>query len=179
MTKPTTRPQGQRKPRRKGGATKDAERRALAKAHAWPERPAPSSRPGFSILHADGGARGAPGPAAIGYLIDAEDGTRVAEHAEAIGVATAAEAEYRALLAGLVRAHELGITRVLARSDSRLLIGHVDGERHIRSPALLALEAQISDRRMQIGTVLFEWIPEAANGDAHQLVARALIATPS
>jgi ribonuclease HI len=129
---------------------------------------------GFAVLHVDGGARGAPGPAAIGYLIDDEAGVRVAEHAETIGTSTAAEAEYRALLAGLWRARELGLGRVVARSDSRLLVGHVNGERHIRSARLLALEAEISDCRMRIGSVVFEWIPATANGEAHELVARAL-----
>lgn len=131
------------------------------------------------MLHVDGGARGAPGPAAIGYVVDDDEGVRLVEHAEAIGTTSAAEAEYRALLAGLTHAYELGLARVTARSDSRLLIGHVNGERHIRNPRLLALEAEIADRRMRIGTVLFEWIPAAANGEAHQLVARALDAPRS
>ena len=107
---------------------------------------------------------GAPGPAAIGYVVEDEAGVRLAEHAEAIGTTTAAEAEYRALLAGLIRAHELGLSRVTARSDSKLLIAHVNGERHIRNSRLLELEADIADRRMRIGTVLFEWIPATANG---------------
>jgi probable phosphoglycerate mutase len=132
------------------------------------------ARPGFAVLHVDGGARGAPGPAAIGYVVEDEEGVRLAEHAEAIGTTTAAEAEYRALLAGLIRAHELGVSRVAARSDSKLLIAHVNGERHIRNSRLLELEADIADRRTQIGTVLFEWIPAAANGVAHQLVAGVL-----
>ncbi len=170
----TSRPQGRRRPRRKGRATKDAERRALAKANAGPARPARRPTPGFAVLKVDGGARGAPGPAAIGYLLDDEAGNRLAEEAEGIGSATAAEAEYRALLAGLTRAHELGLSRLIARSDSRLLIGHVNGERHIRSPRLIALEGDITDRRMQIGTVIFEWIPSTENGEAHELVASAL-----
>ena len=126
------------------------------------------------MLHVDGGARGAPGPAAIGYVLDDASGQRIAEHAEAIGIAAAAEAEYRALLAGLARALELGLSRVAARSDSRLLIGHVGGEQSIRSPRLVALAAEIDDMRMRLGTVLFEWIPESANGAAHELVARVL-----
>jgi ribonuclease HI len=166
--------QGRRRPRRKGRATKDAERRAIAKANAKPARPPRAAMPGFAVLHVDGGARGAPGPAAIGYLLDDEAGVRLAEHAEAIGTSSAAEAEYRALLAGLRRAHELGLDRVTARSDSRLLIAHVNGERHIRNPRLLALEADIGDTRMRIGTVLFEWIPATANGEAHRLVAGVL-----
>lgn len=167
-------PQGPRRPRRKGRATKDAERRALAKAHASPARPVKQARPGFTVLHVDGGARGAPGPAAIGYVVEDEEGVRLAEHAEAIGTTTAAEAEYRALLAGLICAHELGVSRVAARSDSKLLIAHVNGERHIRNSRLLELEADIAERRTQIGTVLFEWIPATANGVAHQLVAGVL-----
>lgn len=167
-------PYGRRRPRRKGRATKDAERRALAKAHARPIRPVGAARPGFAVLHVDGGARGAPGPAAIGYIVDDEAGVRLAEHAEAIGTNSAAEAEYRALLAGLARAHELGLARIAARSDSRLLIAHVNGERNIRNPRLLELEADIADLRMRIGTVLFEWIPATANGEAHQLVASVL-----
>jgi ribonuclease HI len=167
-------PHGRRRPRRKGRAAKDAERRAIAKANAKPARPVAAAMRGFAVLHVDGGARGAPGPAAIGYLLDDEAGVRLAEHAEAIGATSAAEAEYRALLAGLERAHELGLERVAARSDSRLLIAHVNGERHIRNGRLLALEADITDTRMRIGTVLFEWIPAAANGEAHRLVARVL-----
>ena len=167
-------PYGRRRPRRKGRAAKDAERRAIAKANAEPARPVKAARPGFAVLHVDGGARGAPGPAAIGYLLDDEAGVRLAEHAEAIGATSAAEAEYRALLAGLERAHELGLDRVAARSDSRLLIAHVNGESHVRNSRLLALEADITDTRMRIGTVLFEWIPAAANGEAHRLVTRVL-----
>jgi ribonuclease HI len=174
----SSKPHGRRRPRRKGRATKDAERRALAKANARLDRPVRPPTPGFAVLHADGGSRGAPGPAAIGYLIDDEAGVRLAEHAEAIGTTSAAEAEYRALLAGLTHACELGLARVAARSDSRVLIGHVNGERHIRNPRLLALEADIADRRMRIGTVIFEWIPATANGEAHRLVARVLESAP-
>jgi ribonuclease HI len=165
---------GRRRPRRKGRPTKDAERRALAKAHARPARPVGPAPPRFAVLHADGGARGAPGPAAIGYVLDDESGIRIAEHAEAIGVASAAVAEYRAVLAGLLRAHELGLVRVAARSDSRLLIAHVNGDSHIRNRRLVALQAEIVDVCTRIGTVVFDWIPADSNGVAHQLVAGAL-----
>jgi len=168
------RPQGRRRPRRKGGATKDTQRRALAKAHARSDRPTVPPRPGFALLCTDGGARGTPGPAAIGYVIDDHAGVRVAEHAERIGTTTAAEAEYRALLAGLARAHELGFRRVTARSDSKLLIAHVNGNGHVRNARLLGLAAEITDWRMRIGTVLFDWVPATANGGAHRLVADAL-----
>jgi ribonuclease HI len=168
-----------RRPRRAGRATKDAERRALAKANARPARPIRAAPRHYAILHADGGARGAPGPAAIGYVIDDESGVRLAEHGATIGVASAVVAEYQAVLAGLTSAHELGLTHVAARSDSRLLIAHVNGESRIRNPRLLDLEAEISDVRMRIGTVRFDWIPADANGTAHELVARALAIRPA
>jgi ribonuclease H / adenosylcobalamin/alpha-ribazole phosphatase len=174
MTDLPGKPQGRRRPRRKGRATKDAERRALAKAHAKPERPVKRPKPGFAVLHADGGATQAPAEAAIGYVLDDGEGVRLAEHGEAIGPASAAEAEYRALLAGLTRAHELGLTQLVARSDSRLLIGHLSGERQVRSRRLAGLGDEIDERRMQIGTVLFEWIPATATREAHQRVALAL-----
>jgi ribonuclease HI len=125
-------------------------------------------------LDVDGGARGAPGPAAIGYLISDERGVRLAEHAESIGTATAAEAEYRALLAGLGRARQLGLTQVTARSDPRLLIAHVNGESRVRNARLQALATEITDGRMRIGTVVFQWIPAAANQEAHRLAAGVL-----
>jgi probable phosphoglycerate mutase len=167
------RPQARRRPRRKGRASSDGARRALAKRHALAAVKPP--REGFAVLHADGGARGMPGPAAIGYVLDAEAGVRLAEQAESIGTSTAAEAEYRALLSGLAHAHRLGLTRVIARSDSRLLVAHINGERDVRNPQLLALGAQISDLRMRIGAVIFEWVPANANTDAHELVAARLV----
>ena len=63
-------------------------------------------------LFTDGGARGNPGPAASAYVIEAEDGTVLAAHGEAIGVATNNVAEYRALLAGLERVRDLGLDGV-------------------------------------------------------------------
>src|SRR5205085_3084244 len=60
-------------------------------------------------LSTDGGARGNPGPAAYGYVLEAEDGTVLDARGEKIGVATNNVAEYRALVAGLEKALELGI----------------------------------------------------------------------
>jgi ribonuclease HI len=126
------------------------------------------------VLYADGGARESPATAAIGYLLEDDTGVRLVEHGEAIGATSATEAEYRALLAGLVHIDELGLDRVTARSDSRLLIEHLNGERQVRNPRLVDLKDAIVERRTCIGTVLFEWIPASANQSAHQLVARVL-----
>ena len=55
------------------------------------------------MLWCDGGSRGNPGPAAVGYVLEDEGGHLLEELGEQIGVATATEAEYRALIAGLRR----------------------------------------------------------------------------
>ena len=73
-------------------------------------------------LFTDGGARGNPGPAAFAYVLEAEDGTVLAAHGEAFGVATNNVAEYRALVAGLAKAVELQVPEVEVVSDSELLV---------------------------------------------------------
>jgi ribonuclease HI len=167
-------PQRRRPPRRKGRANSDAERRALAKAHVRPLRPVDDAPPGFAVLHCDGGARGVPGPAATAYVIDDAEGTRIHACAEAIGPATAAVAEYRAVLAGLEAARDLGLSRVAVRCDSRLLVDHLRGERHARNPRLVALGADILEAATRIGTVRFDWIAAESNAVAHALVAGVL-----
>src|SRR4051794_19894959 len=123
-------PQRRRPDRRRGRANSDAERRALAKAsgrRATPPTRVP--RAGFAVLATDGGSRGNPGPAAIGYVLAAADGAVLAARGEAIGVAGANVAEYRALLAGLEHAVGLGLDRVEARCDARLIVEQVTGGR--------------------------------------------------
>src|SRR5690242_3379843 len=78
-------PQRRRPARRHGRANSDAERRALAKAGGRRTGPPPRPpRAGYALLWTDGGSRGNPGPAAIGYVLAAADGTLLAAHGEAI-----------------------------------------------------------------------------------------------
>jgi ribonuclease H / adenosylcobalamin/alpha-ribazole phosphatase len=147
----------------------------LAKANARPSRWAnPRVRAGFAALTADGGARESPPAAAIGYVLRAVDGSTIAAHAEAIGVVSAVVAEYRALLAGLQHAYELGLERVDARSDSRLLVSHLTGERVPGNPKLVALGNEILELTTRIGSVTINWTPSDSNGAAHALVTDAL-----
>src|SRR4051794_27112467 len=107
--RPSDNPAVPRKPRRKGGTLKDGERRQLARAsrHADDPRALPAP-PGRALLLCDGGSRGNPGTAAAAAVLLARDGAQVASRAELIGHASAAEAEYRAILIGLelARAHD-------------------------------------------------------------------------
>src|SRR5919198_695072 len=94
-------------------------------------------------LSTDGGARGNPGPAAYGYVLEALDGTVLDARGEAIGVATNNVAEYRALVAGLQAALSRGVTELEVVSDSELLVKQMRGEYRVKNAALreLSLEA--------------------------------------
>ncbi len=109
-------------------------------------------------------------------MLNATDGSVLEAHAELIGVVSATVAEYRALLAGLQRAYQLGLERVDARSDSRVVVSHLSGERKPTNPKLVALAGEILDLTTRIGSVTVTWIPSDANGAAHGLVADALAA---
>jgi ribonuclease HI len=172
-------PQRRRPARRRGLANSDAERRALAKASGRRSGPPPRApRRGYAVLSTDGGSRGNPGPAAIGYVVTAASGTLLAAHGEAIGVAGANVAEYRALLAGLQHASGLGLDRVEARCDARLVVEQVTGSRDPANPRLRALCGAVRETAERIGTVVFTWVPAEANRDAHALVAEALATRP-
>jgi ribonuclease HI len=126
------------------------------------------------VLSTDGGSRGNPGPAAIGYVLTAGDGTLLAAHGEAIGVAGANVAEYRALLAGLAHVSRLGLDRVDTRCDARLIVEQVTGSREPVNPRLRGLCIEVREVAERIGTVVFTWVPAEANASAHALVAEAL-----
>ena len=78
--------------------------------------------------YTDGGARGNPGPAAVGVLVCDEQGEILLEHCETIGEATNNVAEYRALIEGLKRALELKASQVECYLDSELVVKQLRGE---------------------------------------------------
>ena len=104
-------------------------------------------------LFTDGGARGNPGPAAAAYVLETDDGHILDARGEAIGVATNNVAEYRALVAGLEKAVELGVDDLEVVSDSELLVKQMRGEYKVRKPALreLWLQARGLAARLRVG----------------------------
>ena len=93
-------------------------------------------------LEFDGGSRGNPGPAGIGVVIRAEDGTPVFTLGRCIGRATNNVAEYRALITALDEAHKLGAKKVLVRGDSELIIKQMRGEYRVKHPDMKTLYDQ-------------------------------------
>jgi ribonuclease HI len=125
-------------------------------------------------LFTDGGARGNPGPAAYGYVLEADDGTVLAAHGEAIGVATNNVAEYRALLAGLEKALELHVPDVEVVSDSELLVKQMTGEYRVKNEALRGLSVEAARLARRIGKVSYRAVRREQNELADRLVNEAL-----
>jgi ribonuclease HI len=96
------------------------------------------------ILEFDGGSRGNPGPAGIGVVIRAQDGTALVTLGRPIGRATNNVAEYQALITALKKALELGATKIVVRGDSEFVIKQMKGEYRVKHPAMRPLydEAQ-------------------------------------
>jgi probable phosphoglycerate mutase len=125
-------------------------------------------------LYTDGGARGNPGPAAYGYVLEAEDGTVLAAEGEAIGVATNNVAEYRGLVAGLTRAIELAVPEVEVRSDSELMVKQMNGIYRVKNEALRELSLEAARLARQLGRVQYVHVMREQNELADRLVNEAL-----
>ena len=128
-------------------------------------------------LWTDGGARGNPGPAAYGYVLEAEDGTVLAAHGEAIGVATNNVAEYRALVEGLRKAGELGVAEVEVVSDSELLVRQMRGEYKVKNAALRELSLEAATLARRLDRVTYTAVRREHNELADRLVNEALDAS--
>ena len=125
-------------------------------------------------LSTDGGSRGNPGPAAFGYVLEAEDGTVLDARGEAIGVATNNVAEYRGLLAGLEAAIERGVEEVEVVSDSELLVKQMTGEYRVKNEALKELNERASRLARRVGRVDYTAVRREHNELADRLVNEAL-----
>jgi ribonuclease HI len=132
-----------------------------------------------ATLWTDGGARGNPGPAAFAYVLEAEDGTVLDARGEAIGTATNNVAEYSALVAGLRRAAEAGVTELEVRSDSELMVKQMRGEYRVKNRDLQELFLDASRAARDVGSVAYAHVRREQNELADRLVNEALDAATS
>ncbi len=130
--------------------------------------------PGKARLWTDGGARGNPGPAAYAFVLEAGDGTVLDARGEAIGVATNNVAEYSALVAGLGRAVEAGVSSLEVLSDSELMVKQMRGEYRVKNRDLQPLFLDASRAARAIGDVTFTHVRREHNELADRLVNDAL-----
>ena len=121
----------------------------------------------------DGGARGTPGPAAIGVVI--RSGSEVVgEVSERIGEATNNVAEYRALLAGIEKASELGATELELVGDSELVVRQVRGEYKVKNAGIKPLHAEVLMALDGFDSWTIEHVRREENAEADALVNQAL-----
>lgn len=128
---------------------------------------------GRAHVYFDGGSRGNPGPAAIGWVIVTGDGI-VAEGGETIGTATNNQAEYEALIAGLEAARDYGYDEVHVRGDSELIVKQVRGEYDTNNPDLREKRVTVHELLAAFDEWTLEYVPRDVNERADGLVNEAL-----
>jgi ribonuclease HI len=126
------------------------------------------------VLHVDGGARGNPGPAAIGIVVSDPDGNPVATFADKIGETSNNVAEYKALLRGLELAAEHGAREVRVINDSELITRQVTGVYKVKHPDMQQLHAQALTALKDFERWSIESVPREQNAAADALVNEAL-----
>jgi ribonuclease HI len=129
---------------------------------------------GKLIVNVDGGARGNPGPAAIGVVVRNEDGAIVEAMGETIGNQTNNVAEYRALIRGIELAAAHGATEVELIGDSQLIVRQVEGRYKVKHAAMKDLHAEAKKLLTNFESWSIRDVRREQNADADRLVNEAL-----
>lgn len=132
-----------------------------------------------AVLRTDGGARGNPGPAAAGFVLQGKDGSILSSGGRFLGETTNNVAEYEALIWGLETAQGLGITRLKVLCDSELVVRQVNGVYRVKHPNMRPLFL----RTLELLRGFQEWevrhVRREENSAADELVNRAIDARAS
>jgi len=126
------------------------------------------------LVNVDGGARGNPGPAAIGAVVQTPGGEVLEERGERIGTATNNVAEYRALLLGIERARELGAGELELVGDSELIVRQVKGEYKVKDATLRGLHGEVVRALRPFRRWSIRHVRREQNAAADRLVNEAL-----
>jgi len=130
-------------------------------------------------VHVDGGARGNPGPAAVGVAIYDEDGALIDETGQTIGHATNNVAEYRAMMLGVERAKAIGGDDLDLVGDSELIVRQVKGEWRVKDAGLKPLHAELRRMLAEFPSWSIRHVRREQNTEADRLVNEALDAARS
>ena len=125
-------------------------------------------------VNVDGGARGNPGPAAIGVVLRDGDGTVLEEVGETIGEATNNVAEYKALLRGIELAATHGATDLELIGDSELVVRQVEGKYKVKNAGMKELHEEAKRALRGFDSWSIRHVGRADNADADRLVNEAL-----
>ena len=124
-------------------------------------------------VYFDGGSRGNPGPAAVGWVL-VTDGGIVAEGSERIGRATNNQAEYEALIRALEAATEYGFEELVIKGDSQLVVKQVRGEWDTNDPTLRENRVRARELLQRVDSWSIDHVPREINARADELVNEAL-----
>ena len=130
-------------------------------------------RGGRVHVYFDGGSRGNPGPAAVGWVLVSGDGI-VAEDGKTIGRATNNQAEYEALLAGLEAADRFGFDELEIRGDSQLIVKQVKGAWNTNDPELREKRVRVRELLERFDDWTLTHVPREVNDRADRLANEAL-----
>lgn len=137
--------------------------------------PTPPDRPDHCLLaHVDGGARGNPGPAGFGVVIEDEKGTPVAQLSEYLGHQTNNFAEYSGLLAALRYAIDHGHRALEVIADSELMVKQMNSQYKVRAPQLIDLHQQARALVRRLDWFRIRHVRRAHNSAADTLANRAM-----
>lgn len=125
-------------------------------------------------LFTDGGARGNPGPGAIGIVLKNSKNTVIKETAKFIGESTNNEAEYEALIEGLEQALEKKATRLVCHLDSQLIVKQLNGEFKVKDPRMKKYWNLVKNYEKLFESVEYKQVPREKNFEADTLVNNVL-----
>lgn len=136
--------------------------------------PVESLREEYLVAHVDGGARGNPGPAGYGVVVEDRGGRRIEQLSEFLGVQTNNYAEYSGLIAALEYAVRGGYTAVKIYSDSELMVKQIKGEYKVRSAPLQELHARAKSLIRKLDTFTIQHVRREKNREADALANAAM-----
>ncbi len=131
------------------------------------------------LIHTDGGARGNPGPAAIGVVIEGA-GMERKEYGEYIGETTNNVAEYQAVifalkkLKALIGTEQVKRATVRIHADSELLVKQLNGEYKVKEPQIQELFLELWNLRLDFGKLTITHVAREKNTGADRMVNYAL-----
>jgi ribonuclease HI len=143
-------------------------------SNLFPDESTSNPQTGWVTAHCDGGARGNPGPAGYGALLQDEAGLVLAELSEFLGNRTNNYAEYSGLLGCLQWALDHGHRRLRVVSDSELMVKQIQGKYKVNSPDLRPLWEEARRRIAQLDRFEISHALRHKNKAADQLANDAM-----
>lgn len=127
-----------------------------------------------AIVYVDGGSRGNPGPAGVGYYIVGPNGAVLRKGGEFIGFNTSRVAEYYAVKEGLEQAIELGLRQVRIISDNLMVVNQINGVFKVKNADLVKVNADVRRLLDRFDGWTIEHVMRTDNANADREASRVI-----